>query len=169
MKDPNVVSSVVSATNDLKEFVARHDVTKVSEGARLDAQDTRQLSSFLHCISPRFVEKFLADENNPSLTCYIAKIARPIGEAYAFAWARIDKLSIDVDLAVLPLDTAGNPGDIISAIYEPTFSGRTTLSADTYDTFSKCPEHFDFQQLSAICPPLYNAFEYCSGKGAQRP
>jgi hypothetical protein len=159
---PNVVTSDVSALSDLKEFMVQLGISNAGEGVTFTSAETRQLSSCLRCISPRFVEKFLPNDSTASLTCFGALISRPMGEAYAFAWARIDKLSIDVDLAILPLDGEGNPGNVISAIYEPTFDGRTTLSADTVNNFANCPKHFDVQQLSAVCPQLHEAFKYCS-------
>lgn len=162
--NPNVVSSEISASANLKSLMERCGIRATGEGAKLSTNVTRELSGYLRCMSPRFVNKFLSDDENPSLICFAARIPQPKGEAYAYAWARKDKLSIDIDLAVLPLDAAGNPGEFLSAIYEPTFGGRTTLSVDTFSELEECSNRFTMSNLSSMSEKLFNAFMYCEGQ-----
>ena len=154
--NPNIVPSDVSSFNSLQAEMQRCGIMNLDDGAKLTPQETRDLSESLNFMSPRFTEKFLSDDNNPSLTCFAAQIQQPSGVAYAYVWARMDKLSIDLDLAVLPLG-----GNTISAIYEPPIDGRTTLSADTYSDFTNCPRNFKVSDLESTCSGLYNAFKYC--------
>lgn len=162
--DPNVVSSETSSMTSLRMLMEECGITSVGKGAKLSTAQTCSLSAYLRCMSPKFLNKFLSSDADPSLTCFAAQIQQSTGEAYAYAWARKDKLSIDFDLAVLPLDSDGNPGNSISAIYEPTFEGRTTLSADTYSELERCANNFTMSQLSNMCPKLFNAFQYCEKK-----
>jgi len=162
--DPNVVSSETSATLQLKSLMEECGIRELGDGARLSTVQTRSLSAHLRCMSPRFVDKFLSNDADPSLTCFAVQIKQPTCNAYAYAWARKDKISIDIDLAVLPIDANGNPGDSLSAIYEPTFGGRTTLSVDTYSELERCRNQFKLSELSNMCPKLFNAFTYCEGQ-----
>ena len=154
--DPNIVSSEVSSFNSLQKRMHQYGIVNSGDGAKLTPEETRDLSASLKCMSSNFVGKFLSDDNNPSLTCFAAQIQQSSGAAYAYVWARKDKLSIDIDLAVLPLR-----GNTISAIYEPTFVGRTTLSADTYSDLENCTRNFRVSDLESTCSGLYNAFKYC--------
>lgn len=155
-KDPNIVSSEVSSFNSLQTRMQQYGIINLGDGAKLTPKETRDLSASLMCMSHRFTGKFLSDGNNPSLTCFAAKIGQSSGDAYAYVWARKDKLCIDIDLAVLPL-----AGNTISAIYEPPIDGRTTLSADTYSDFENCSRNFKVSELESTCSGLYNAFKYC--------
>lgn len=154
--NPNIVSSDVSSFNSLQAQMHQCGIVKLGDGAKLTPQETRDLSASLKFMSPCFTGKFLSDDNNPSLTCFAAQIQQTSGAAYAYVWARMDKLSIDLDLAFLPLG-----GNTTSAIYEPPIDGRTTLSANTYSDFMNCPRNFKVAELESTCSGLYNAFKYC--------
>lgn len=159
--NPNVVPSEISAAGQLKAFMENGGIKKAGDVAKFSTEQTRELSAHLRFMSPKFVNKFLSNDADPSLTCFAAQIKQPINKAYAYAWARKDGLSIDIDLAVLPIDANGNPGDSLSAIYEPTFGGRTTLLVDTYNELEKCKSQCTMSELSDMCPKLFNAFKYC--------
>ena len=161
-KDPNVCPTAVSARADLDEFMHGVGVNQLDDGVCLSAENTRQLSAHLKCISQKFVEKFLpSDGSKEELTCFAGKILWNNIESYAYVWTRIDHLCVDIDYALLTCDTNGSVGKEISAVYEPTFVGRTSKTESVSAQIQSCTGKFKISDLSTSAPVLYNAFNHC--------
>lgn len=158
-KKPTVYPSEVSAATKLKIFMESNGVYDTGDGVKYLSNATRELSAHFRCFSKGFCDKFLPQGvNDAKLTCFGGKINWNDQDAYAYLWARKDSVSIDIDLAILPLDENGNPGETISAIYHPIFEGRTALAAEVASQIDAVPQNFKIETLSAEHRVIAEAF-----------
>lgn len=161
-KKPMVCPSEVSATTKLRTFMEERGVCGDGDGVKYLPKEARELSSHLGCFSKDFCDKFLPqDGSDVRLTCFGGKINWNSQDAYAYIWARNDGLSVDIDLALLPFDANGNPGETISAIYHPKFEGRTAFAAEVASQIDAVPLNFKIETLSAEYRVVAEAFKYC--------
>ena len=157
-RKPSMVSSDISSHQELDTFLCQKGLGSVDCCITLDSEDTGALSSYLKSLAPEFSRKLYPPTSDESGRCICGRIDRNGVDSWACLLPRVDGNEIDIDFAIW--DSNSNQ---LSSVYHPTFTGRTSPSADVAKELDGIYGN-GVSQISSLCniaPTIHAAFEYC--------